>query len=84
VSFSPICKASLFVVTTNGRNGQGGISVPGVKAGDIILSVVTTSDNHIITQNGYFTAVQPTDDEIYQHAEGNFSSTNFQFVLVRP
>lgn len=74
----------LITVNTNGRNGTGAISVPGVKAGDLILQVVTTADDHHVTSNNYFLGtVGNVDDEIYQFWNSDFSSTNFDFVLFR-
>lgn len=73
----------VYIVQTNGRSGAGGISVPGVKAGDLAISWW----NHLEDAAGsgtLFTFQQTTDDEIGQISGGDISSVTFTIVLVRP
>jgi hypothetical protein len=63
-----------------GRNGSGPVSVPGVKAGDVV--VMYSNDNHERTEIAFECTIT-TDDEVHQFYSGNWSGDTFVMVLLR-
>lgn len=76
--------SALIKVVTNGRNGSGVISVPGVKAGDIVLTAIrNTSPGVGITESDLFNGKVAVDDEIYQEGAGNVSAKEYIIIIFR-
>ena len=65
-----------------GRDGQGPISVPGVKVGDAV--VVIAKDNRTVNPfQVTFELFITVDDEIQQMYEGDIENHPFDLLLVR-
>lgn len=72
---------SVFLKTSfYGRNGQGTISVPGVKSGDIILVAAIAGTQPLTSQ---FIPIVAADDEIEQTYAGDNTSNLYTAVLLR-
>lgn len=66
-----------------GRNGAGGVSLPGARVGDAVISltgVYGVSGN----QTSLFEAVISADDQIQQTSGGDHSQSQFVAVLKHP
>lgn len=71
---------AILTLTFEGRNGAGTISVPGVKAGDVMImaavpgTVALTNEFHVLIA---------TDDEVEQAYGGDNSANTFTAIFVR-
>ena len=72
-------------VTFAGRNGDGVISVPGVKAGDVLLRTVITTigSDHFVDLSHAYRAIVETDDEIYQTAPSDYTGFDYECIVLR-
>jgi hypothetical protein len=70
---------AFLTATFNGRNGAGAVSVPGVKAGDVIM--LTTAGGHAILAQ--FASIITADDEVEQLSGGDATSDTFVVFLMR-
>jgi len=78
-----IAKASF-----NGRNGAGTISVPGVKAGDIVIWMADTPSGESLQVRSiefspWVEGIITVDDEVQQTVDGNASASIFTILLIR-
>jgi len=71
----------LILVSVQGINGPGAISVPGVRVGDVVL-ITTYSGNIILGGSSFLEAAVTVDDQI-QQGSYNFSGTTFGIYLSR-
>ncbi len=67
-------------VTFQGLASPGACSVPGVKAGDVIVRITDPGNTAI---DSYFNGMVVADDEILQNSANDFSTLTFTGILVR-
>jgi hypothetical protein len=68
------------IVTFTGNNGAGAIAVPGVKAGDQILSAMFNTGTNPLSG---FASFVLTNGEILQWATGDLSTATIAVLLER-
>jgi hypothetical protein len=78
--------SGLVKATFPGRNGSGTISVPGLKAGDVVLNVTGGGGIYTAASNGGTSPwefIISVDDEIQQIQNADFSPVTIEAVLFR-
>lgn len=73
---------SIIKAEFTGINGAGNVSVPGVKEGDILLTLVDLTDYNYEVSNRTFRSVAPADDVIFQGG-GDYSASDLVAILLR-
>lgn len=68
------------VVTFNGNNGAGAISIATVKAGDVVVFVIDSAGHPSTVTFASFIA---TDGELLQTGSGDQSGATFTALLTR-
>jgi hypothetical protein len=72
---------SLVRASFNGRNGSGSISLPGLKAGDLVFWMLLNGIAGSFA--GDFEPIISVDDEIQQLQAANFSSQSVDILVLR-
>ncbi len=75
---------SIIRISFNGRNGAGGISIPGLHVGDTVIWMFNSNGGPPPTANGGWTEwVITAADEIQQTWTNDLSSDTFEALLIR-
>ena len=72
----------LLHIVTAGAPGQGNISVPGLRVGDVILAVTYSVGSQGLL-NSLFYATVTTADELFQVSTSDQSASIFDITLIR-
>lgn len=82
-SLSSPTGVSIIKATFTGSALAGPVNVPGVKAGDIVLTVYNETDANYPVGTRVFRSVAPADDVLFQ-GPPDLDTETFVAILLRP
>lgn len=76
--------SGMVAASFTGNNGTGGISIPGLEVGDLVIAIWQTNPAGSWTQPGnHFEGIVTVADELQQLVGSNYSSSTFTVLAFR-